>query len=101
MGKYENYPDDIRCYDNVPGSPFYLDPDDGLADEAAEVKFDLEGIMDSKNHETIFQDYDITPFDVLEKLNKTTFGIVAIDAALEDLAEYIARKKRTDMEESF
>ena len=26
----DNYPDDIRQYDHVPGSPFYIDPSDGL-----------------------------------------------------------------------
>jgi hypothetical protein len=28
----DNYPDDIRCYDNVPGSPFYVDPLDAIED---------------------------------------------------------------------
>ena len=26
----DNYPDDIRSYDHVPGSPFYEDPSEGL-----------------------------------------------------------------------
>ncbi len=28
MSRHDNYPDDIRQFDNVPGSPFYEEPED-------------------------------------------------------------------------
>jgi hypothetical protein len=33
----DNYPDDIRNYDNDPRSPFYKDPDAWMADKATEM----------------------------------------------------------------
>ena len=34
MSRDENYPDDIRQYDNDPRSPFYVDPDDEWLEDA-------------------------------------------------------------------
>ena len=42
-GRTDNYPDDIRSYDNDPRSPFYEEPEDSdEALEAAEVRADME-----------------------------------------------------------
>ncbi len=35
-----NYPDDIRCYDDDPRSPFYVDPDAWVEDVAAALSED-------------------------------------------------------------
>jgi len=40
MGRFDNYPDDIRCYDHDPRSPFYEDPQEKI-DEIAEERLDL------------------------------------------------------------
>ena len=37
MSRHENYPDDIRSYDNVPGSPFYQDPNEWMHEKADEM----------------------------------------------------------------
>jgi hypothetical protein len=34
MPRNDNYPDDIRMYDNDPRSPFYVDPDEGWLEDA-------------------------------------------------------------------
>jgi hypothetical protein len=34
MSRNDNYPDDIRQYDNDPRSPFYVDPDDEWLEDA-------------------------------------------------------------------
>jgi hypothetical protein len=36
MSRSDNYPDDIRQYDNVPGSPFYEDPNEWMPIKATE-----------------------------------------------------------------
>jgi hypothetical protein len=40
----DSYPDDIRNYDHVPGSPFYEDPSDGLEELTLE---ELSGLLDA------------------------------------------------------
>jgi len=87
MSKPENYPDNIRDYDNVPGSPFYQDPEEGLDDEIEAIRFDLKGILDRSKHGMISKLHDIEPSEGLNQLAETHDGIVALDAALDDLAE--------------
>lgn len=36
MARYDNYPDDIRCYDHDPRSPFYDNPQERAEEEALE-----------------------------------------------------------------
>ena len=43
----DNYPDDIRQYDHVPGSPFYSDPSDGLDEMSREELTDLLSALES------------------------------------------------------
>ena len=37
MSRHDNYPDDIRSFDNVPGSPFYVDPNEWMEERADEL----------------------------------------------------------------
>ena len=37
MPRNENYPPDIRNFDNVPGSPYYVDPMDAIEDARDEL----------------------------------------------------------------
>ena len=69
MSKHDNYPDNIRSFDHVPGSPFFQDPDEGLEDEAAEIRLDLDRILDKRHHESIGKIYDIEPVDVLLQIS--------------------------------
>ena len=37
MSRHDNYPDDIRQYDNDPRSPFYDDPDEWMVAESDDL----------------------------------------------------------------
>ena len=38
----ENYPDDIRSFDHVPGSPYYVDPNEWREDMAEDFRNEFE-----------------------------------------------------------
>ena len=50
MARNENYPDDIRMYDNVPGSPFYEDPNEWMHDAATELGQKWEDALKADNY---------------------------------------------------
>ena len=48
MSRNDNYPDDIRQYDDNPQSPFYVEP---LTDEELEAKYEAEISAYEGDHE--------------------------------------------------
>ncbi len=51
MTRHDNYPDDIRNFDDCPGSPYYVDPSEALYDardalvDAWRAEYDLTGVV--------------------------------------------------------
>ena len=65
MPRNDNYPDDIRCYDDDPRSPFYTDPEEGL-EEAA---INLADAWDAEMIETRrIKDLGLTTYAILNEL---------------------------------
>lgn len=58
MPRDDNYPDDIRQYDNDPRSPFYEDPDEWMEEKADELaddwyrEFTISGRIDYLDWDT-------------------------------------------------
>jgi len=67
MSRNDNYPDDIRQYDNDPRSPFYEDPDDDWLEDAQNNLCDAwaKELAESGYVEEL--DWDSADFEVARK----------------------------------
>ena len=56
MPRFDNYPDDIRCYDNDPRSPFFVQPPISCGE--CHQMCDLDDMVETKFNDEVFCDDD-------------------------------------------